>query len=258
MKLCDILRDLKAILICLLFMGGVLQAALPVNALVLEQTRSMPKGGGYALTARALEQLRTSVVKDQTGAIRISSHAAVPSFCSGATYLVFLKTLEQLQQNGQLALGQNISEALAIRGQRDGEGVWGRWNANGPGTARLFHELGLGISFEDYARAQPGDFMKIFWSAEIGKFERGHLVVYLGLEQVNGTECVRFWSSNLPGGYGEKSVPKAKIARAIFSRLQAPENLVSIETLPKTDRFLAEMLNRRANIGEVRQKCGIQ
>jgi hypothetical protein len=28
--------------------------------------------------------------------------------------------------------------------QRDGAGIWGRWNANGPGTARLFYELGLG------------------------------------------------------------------------------------------------------------------
>jgi hypothetical protein len=44
-----------------------------------------------------------------------------------------------------------------IRGQRDGEGIWGRWNANGPGTARLFHEMNLGENFERVASVPTVD-----------------------------------------------------------------------------------------------------
>ena len=188
----------------------------------------------------------------------VNASGAVPSFCSGATYLVFLKTIAKLQDHGALALDKNSLEALNVYAQRDGEGVWGRWNANGPGTARLFHELALGPSFEDYQRALPGDFMKIFWSSEIGKSERGHLVIYLGTEMLDGVEYVRFWSSNMPTGYGTKSVPRSKVARAIFSRLQTPENLARIGSLPGSDRFLADMLTRSATISEVRLKCGIR
>lgn len=35
-----------------------------------------------------------------------------------------------------------LAEQLAIKGQLGGVGISGRWNANGPGTACLFRELG--------------------------------------------------------------------------------------------------------------------
>jgi hypothetical protein len=71
-------------------------------------------------------------------------------------------------------------ENLLIRGQGDGVGIWGRWNANGPGTARLFEELHLGKNFTSFEEARPGDFMKIFWNDNIGGTESGHSVIYLG------------------------------------------------------------------------------
>ena len=37
--------------------------------------------------------------------------------------------------------------------------------------------------------------MKIFWTGEIGKLERGHSVVYLGSGVANGEETVTFWSN---------------------------------------------------------------
>ena len=77
------------------------------------------------------------------------------SFCSGATYLVFIKAIEELRDRGQLQLDFATLNQLIIRDQHDGEGVWGRWNANGPGTARLFYELGLGRNFADFAQASP-------------------------------------------------------------------------------------------------------
>src|SRR5256885_5765061 len=50
-----------------------------------------------------------------------------------------------------------LDELMIRDGQRDGEGIWGRWNANGPGTARLFQELGIGRNFVDVSQAQPGE-----------------------------------------------------------------------------------------------------
>jgi hypothetical protein len=144
-----------------------------------------------------------------------------------------------------------------IRGQRDGEGIWGRWNANGPGTARLFHEMDLGQNFDDFAEAQPGDFMKIFWSPEVGRAEHGHSVIYLGMEKKLGLDYVRYWSSNIPTGYGEKSVPRNKIVHAIFSRLDTPGNLSRAQNAPAVDKYLASLLSARSTFEEAKAKCGM-
>ncbi|MEO7167519.1 MAG: hypothetical protein ABI016_10840, partial [Chthoniobacterales bacterium] len=140
---------------------------------------------------------------------------------------------------------------------RDGAGIWGRWNANGPGTARLFHELGLGRNFDDFAEAQPGDFMKIFWSPEVGRAEHGHSVIYLGTEKKLGLDYVRFWSSNIPFGYGEKSVPRSKIVHAIFSRLYTPANLTRIGETAPLDGYLASLVRVRSSYDEAKAKCGM-
>jgi hypothetical protein len=192
----------------------------------------------------------------------VDAEAAQPSFCSGATYLVFLHVIERLQRQGTLHLDPATLDSLRIAGQRDGQGLWGRWNANGPGTARLFSELQLGRNFTDYAEARPGDFMKIFWTDEIGKKERGHSVVYLNKIGSGSAEYVQFWSSNIArekgdlSGYGVKLVPRAKIARCIFSRLERPANLSRAAGLPNTDPFLASLLSRSSDFGEVRRMCG--
>src|SRR5207244_11684757 len=93
---------------------------------------------------------------------------AGPSFCSGATYLVFIRTIEALRERGQLRIDYSMLERLIIRDQRDGEGEWGRWNANGPGTARLFHELALRQHFDNIDQAKPGAFMKSVLSRAVG------------------------------------------------------------------------------------------
>lgn len=216
----------------------------------------MPTGGKYSTTTYATIKLE-SAAHFESGKFFILPDSASPSYCSGATYLVFLKTIEALRDSGELNLNYATLTALMIhQGQKDGEGVWGRWNANGPGTARLFFELGLGRNFTDFAQAQPGDFMKIFWSDEVGKLEHGHSVIYLGMEKHGGVDYVRFWSSNIPAGYGEKSVPRSQIAHAIFSRLETPQNLARIERAPDIDTYLASLLTQRSSFDEARQKCG--
>lgn len=243
------------ILLCLFSLAPKSRAG-NLNSVVLDQIKEMPSGGNYSATRFATIKLE-SAAHFESGKFFILPDAASPSYCSGATYLVFLKTIEKLRDAGLLNLNYSTLNSLMIRqGQRDGEGIWGRWNANGPGTARLFFELGLGRNFTDFSQAQPGDFMKIFWNDEIGKLEHGHSVIYLGMEKKDGVDYVRFWSSNIPAGYGEKSVPRSKIIRAIFSRLETPENLSRIEQAPDIDVYLSSLLNRRSSPAEAQQKCG--
>ncbi len=232
------------------------------NDAVLAAIRAMPAGGKYSASGVAFDGLGKAV-SVSGGGLRVDARCAQPSFCSGATYLVFLQALDQLSHQGAFTLDPSILPSLLVAHQRDGQGVWGRWNANGPGTARLFTELHLGRNFTDFAEARPGDFMKIFWTEEIGQREHGHSVVYLGTNVVAGKEFVRFWSSNMatgPGdlsGYGDKIVPKTKIARAIFSRLENPENISRIRGAAGTDAFLASLLSRRVTIDEVRRMCDL-
>jgi hypothetical protein len=227
------------------------------NETVLREIAAMPLGGQYGTTRVATVAL-VRAAHFESGKFFVLPAPDSPSFCSGATYLVFLKTIEQLQRDGRIKLDADTMESLVIRdGQHDGEGIWGRWNANGPGTARLFYELGLGKNSIDFATARPGDFMKIFWTTEVGSTEHGHSVVFLGTEIQNGVPYVRFWSSNIPAGYGEKSVPRSKIAQVIFSRLETPANLVRIKTAPETDPYLSGLVVKRSSFAEAQAKCGL-
>jgi hypothetical protein len=232
------------------------------NTLVLEAIKSMPLAGDYRTSKESFDGLRRAITVRGSG-LSIDSEAARPSFCSGATYIIFVHVLDQLARQGALTLDAQTMTSLLVAGQRDGQGIWGRWNANGPGTARLFAELQLGQNFTDFAAARPGDFMKIFWTTEIGKKERGHSVVYLGSNFVGGQEFVRFWSSNMPtvagdaSGYGVKLVPRSKMARVIFSRLEHPANIARAKSISGTDAFLAGLLKRSADMEEVRKMCGL-
>jgi|ERR1043166_8761144 len=239
-----------------IFAIASLANAASYNALILEQMRKMPSGGKYSTSHVAKIKLQ-SAAHFESGKFFIIPTKPYVSFCSGATYLVFIKTIEALRDHGDLQLDFATLNQLIIRDQHDGEGVWGRWNANGPGTARLFYELGLGRNFTDFGQAQPGDFMKIFWNNNVGRRESGHSVIFLGTTRHLDGEYVRFWSSNIGMGYGEKEVPRSKIANAIFSRLETPANLARINSAPTTDSYLASLLRKKSNIAEARQKCGI-
>ena len=231
-------------------------APSPLNDLILAQIKQMPTGGKYSASRTATLRLQAAA-HFESGIFTVAPAAASPSYCSGATYLVFLKTIEALRGRGDLSLNYETLDQLMIRGQPDGAGIWGRWNANGPGTARLFHELGLGPNFDDFEEAQPGDFMKIFWSPEVGRQEHGHSVIYLGSEKKAGLDYVRYWSSNIPFGYGERSVPRTKIVHAIFSRLYAPSNLSRIGETPVLDKYLASLERVRSSYAEAKEKCGL-
>jgi hypothetical protein len=251
-----VLRPLGLALFLFLWSAPHLVRADDLNSVVLDQVRQMPKGGRYSVSHFAKIQLEAAAHFEH-GKFFILPPPDSASFCSGATYLLFIKTVEALRSRGGLQLDLAALESLIIHDQHDGEGVWGRWNANGPGTARLFHELDLGSNFVSFEKARPGDFIKIFWSKEVGRNEHGHSAIYLGSETRNGIEYVRFWSSNVGAGYSEKEVPRAKIAAAIFSRLEKPANLSRASQLPEVDSYLASLLTKRSSLSEAQKKCGI-
>jgi hypothetical protein len=226
-----------------------------LNGLVLEQIDSMPLGGGYATTHSATVRLQSSA-QFESGKLLITPAATAPTYCSGATYLVFLKVIQELLARQSLQLDPDTLEQLLFHGQPDGQGIWGRWNANGPGTARLFRELGLGPNFTSLDDARPGDFMKIFWTPEVGSAEHGHSVIFLGVENRAGVDCVQFWSSNKPDGYGKKTVPLTRISHMIFSRLENPVNLSRIRRIPSLDPYLASLQTKRSSFEEAGLKCG--
>jgi len=230
---------------------------LDPNVLVTEAVADMPASGGYRANSVAMVALRRSIQLGDSQ-LAINPDEARPSFCSGATYLIFLKVLNRLNHEGAIHLNDATFRALLVQeDQADGVGAWGRWNANGPGTARLFYETGMGVNFTSLADARPGDFLKIFWNDEIGARESGHSVIYLGSETKAGGEYVRYWSSNVPSGFGVAEVPHQRIHRMLFSRLVRPDLVPQITTLPARDPYLASMLKRSSSADEMQRMVGI-
>ena len=232
------------------------------NPLIVETiTRGMPSGGAYAKGLKPLQQtvadLDKAVGTGLGGKLKVDpAKAAQYSFCSSATYLLFAEVLDELQKNGGLKIEPPVAKEIShvgdkeevIKGRMDGVGIFGHWNADGPGVAVLFAKLNLGVNFSDFAQARPGDFLKIFWNENIGKGERGHLVVYLGTS-ADGKQ-IQVWSSNMKNtdggdGYGSMWVEKTRIKRAIFSRLEHPENLNLWLGLPESEKSDAYLIRIR-------------
>ena len=229
-----------------------------MNALILDAVRAMPTGGSYRANVASLTSLRRAIQATNSRLV-IDPAQATPNFCSGATYLAFLSVLIQLNRDGRLPLDENVLTALLVQEhQADGAGIWGRWNANGPGTARLFHEADLGRNFTSFEEARPGDFMKVWWNDEIGARESGHSVVYLGRTTRADGEYVEYWSSNMPNGFGYNTVPRERIHRQLFTRFEHPENVARLASLPARDKYLGDMLKRPSSPDEMLRMVGAQ
>jgi len=75
---------------------------------------------------------------------------------------------------------------------------------------------------------------------------------------VGQEDTVTFWSSNQPGGYGVKKVPFRSIQRAVFSRLEQPERLSGVVSLPERDEFLAGLISKSAPPQAAAKACGLK
>src|SRR5438046_1313089 len=106
----------------------------------------MPQGGRYSVSHFAKIRLQSSAHFESGKFFVVPSG---PSFCSGATYLVFIRTIEALRARGELSLDYSSLERLIIRNQRDGEGVWGRSNQQ-RALRRYLFSISTSDSFEHF------------------------------------------------------------------------------------------------------------
>jgi hypothetical protein len=83
-------------------------------------------------------------------------------------------------------------------------------------------------------------------------------VIFLGVDVEQGEEKVSFWSSNQPGGYGSKQVPRSKIKRMLFSRLEHPERLEEVTKLPEKDVFLSGLEEKSVPPAEAARAVGLK
>lgn len=237
---------------------GLIPFAYPqtdYNTWVLETIEKMPKAGGYELTSTPVKRLRDAFTweDDNQSNLVLDARKTTPSYCTTATYVVFFQVLQRYWSERNEAMDFLVLERLKPNLERDGLRIWGRWNSNGPGSAKFFNDARLGENFDDPNLARPGDFLKIFWNMEVGKKERGHTVIFLGHK--NG--AITFWgSSKSTNGYGVKTVSRSEYGRLLFSRLTSPENAPAIAALPEDDEFLASMLSRVSSWAEVREVSG--
>lgn len=225
------------------------------NQALIAAINEMPKGGGYSVRKDAFNALQNSVSLDGSGKLQLKCAGATPTFCTAATYLALLRAMQLYGIEPDVALSAKLAQVK----QPDGVGIWGRWNSNGPAVARMLQQTAAGTSFINREKAGPGDFVKIFWNEHIGKKERGHLVVFIKwVTMPDGKQGMRFWSGNIPKGFGMKDVPLEQCKFMIFSRITKPQNLRRLGELGERDEWLASMLNREYSRAEVIKQLGIK
>lgn len=230
--------------------------ASDMNKLILDIVEEMPSGGGYELTTRPAERMMEAFSWTPTE-LTLEPKLAIPSYCTTATYMIFYLALEKFWNENSISPSAEILRKLKPELEKDGDRLWGRWNSNGPGTAKLFFDTRIGTNFDDIEKALPGDFIKIFWNNEVGKLERGHTGVFLGIEKVNGIKMLHFWaSSKSTDGFSKKMVPLEDVKHILFSRLSSPQNFMELSRLSETDEFLASMLTRVSSWSELRRVSG--
>lgn len=244
---------MKAFFVITFLLTSLASFGQSFNSSVLEAVQSMPKKGGYVLTNVSPTRMRDAFSWD-LDQLLVNDSKATPSYCTTATYVVFFKAMNAWWKvNGFPA--KEVQELFKPNLEADGVRVWGRWNSNGPGTAKFFRDTDLGTNFTDISKALPGDFLKIWWNTDIGKKESGHSVVFIRSDEAT----ITFWSSNTStDGYGERTIPKSMAKRLLFSRLERPENAVKMKDQPEKDLFLESMLSRESSWKEVLDVTGVQ
>ena len=178
---------------------------------ILAAIDSFPQHGGYYTGSQPTATFATTAWQGLDNAFQMhpgdkKPHfdpvLAQPSFCSSATFSVIVKALIMWDSKGAISRQAwiNMKPCVGIVGplnpqglsQADGQGFWGRANANGPSLGCLVHELGAGFSMTAYRGAKstknketpdepymtdeqwlnnpiwshmvPGDIVKIYWN----------------------------------------------------------------------------------------------
>jgi len=261
----SIMRNKSQLFLALVFTTFFSKGAVAqdINSVIVESVHAMPERGRYSVKPEAGLSLMNALEIGEGFAIH--PQLAQPSFCSMGTYVVFLSAIQKLVEAAEISLPANTLKRLDVPTsveslfKDDGKNAWGRWNANGPGTARLFYLLKIGKNFTERSKRKPGDFLKIFFTEEVGMHERGHSVVYMGERKNPVTQDpeIQYWSSNQPDGYGSVWLSEKKIIHAIYSRFDQPTHLRGLDTLAEWDDYLRTLLTRPSSIDEALKMSGI-
>jgi len=251
------------------------------NAHVVSALRSIPNGGTFSLNSKETMSDMVSALRfdEASGRLQLNTTGLDHGNCSTGTILGFGGALAADQKQNNWKLSREAGLAVLPKGEADGVGFWGRWNANGPGVARIFKDLKLGKNFIDSSinsvpgaisdAPRMGDFVKLFWdkSQGVGKNEKGHMAVFSRyMRGPNGEiQEICFWSASddsgstnqFKGGFGEKCVPRQKVQYALFSRLENPKNIEAVTTLPEKDTFLADMLKKEVSFEDALRASGV-
>jgi hypothetical protein len=230
---------------------------------ILDSIEEMPLAGGYVLNDLPAQKLSQAFywqyLSNGDITLLMDPNVATPSYCTTATYMIFYKALQKYWATNKIIPEKEIFKKFKPQRESDGLRIWGRWNSNGPGTAKFFFDSQIGTNFDDLSFAKPGDFLKIFWNDQVGRDERGHSVIFLGSEIVDGIQKIHFWSSNKStNGFSKMTINRSDAVRLLFSRLDKIENINKVLELPLNDDFLASMLTIRSNWEEVKLKTGIK
>ncbi len=261
---------IERIILAFAFAFGSVSFGIPstppvdVNLTIVQSVANMPTQGGYSVKHEAGFSLMNALNLENT--FQVKPQLAQPSFCSMGTYVVFLSALQKLLETSVFPVPTrtlkrlDVPQSIDSLFKDDGKNAWGRWNANGPGTARLFYLLKIGKNFTDRKLRRPGDFLKIFFTDDVGMKERGHSVIYLGERKNPLTQDpeIQYWSSNQPDGYGKVWLSEKKMIHAIYSRLDRPENLTNLETLPEWDEYLRTLLSQPSTFAEALKMSGVK
>lgn len=228
------------------------------NAMILDIIKGLPSGGGYSRDSSF--QLPTITAHNIGGGHwEMRAYDGFPSHCASAAYAVYARLVAVLHNGERISLSAEQIAALGAKNRMpdgttlvDGQGAFQIFNANGAGVAAFLKHSGTGMSFRDdkLSYARPGDFLKLFWSENVGASEKGHQVIYTGHRVTNGRDMICFWGSQRQGkkkrsggtealyfpaeangkvheGYGEVCRPRSDVKEMIFSRVTCMEHLAS-------------------------------
>jgi hypothetical protein len=238
--------------------GAPACAGVDYNAMILDIIKGLPNGGGYSRDGR----FQRPIVQARnigSGHWEMKVYDGQPSHCASAAYAVYAHLAAVLNNSGKITLSAAQIRSLEVtwtmpdgKALVDGQGPFWIFNANGAGVAAFLKHTGTGMSFRDdkllYAR--PGDFLKLFWSENVGASEKGHQVIYTGHRVMDGRDMVCFWSSQHQGkkkrgggtealyfpaekngevhdGYGEVCRPREDIKEMVFSRVTCMQHLAA-------------------------------
>lgn len=161
------------------------------------------------------------------------------SYCSGASYAVFIEALNIICGDKLHKLDDARKESLRMQepdgGRReDGVKFWGHFNDDGYGSQFAlvqYSKMGAEVLPD---QAMPGDFCNISWASGVG-----HSVVFLGwfTDPISNQKYMRYWSSQKgTNGFGDQSVSIKRIKAVKFVRLTNPDSLFSFDTKTKVIR----------------------